>query len=420
MSEHLTFRSTPARPFLAVSTTPQVAYVLLEVQPAAETAQVRARINVAFVLDHSGSMKGEKIERLRRATLRAVELLDPQDIASIVVFDHRVDVLVPAQPAADRAALTAAVGRIRDGGGTRIAPAIEVGLREVARGPADAVRRLLLLTDGQTEGERDCLRVADDAGRASIPITALGMGNDWNEELLDAMAQRSNGEADYIDQPDAIADYFKATVQRAQASSVQNAQLTLHPAPGVTPRAIWQVVPLISNLGFRPVNERDVAVALGDVEAGVGRGLLFELLIDPRAAGQYRIGEVEVGFDIPQQHVFGAVERTDLLLNFADLPAQTAQVNAPVMNIVEKVSAFKLQTRALQDLQAGDVSAATQKLQSAVTRLLSQGELELAQTMEREIDNLNKTGRLSSEGQKTMKFGTRKTVRLNELDLPKE
>ena len=59
-----------------------------------------------------------------------------------------------------------------------------------------------------------------------------------------------------------------------------------------------------------------------------------------------------------------------------------AQVNAPVMNIVEKISAFKLQTRALQDLQAGDVGGATQKLQSAVTRLLNQGELELAQTMQ--------------------------------------
>ena len=90
------------------------------------------------------------------------------------------------------------------------------------------------------------------------------------------------------------------------------------------------------------------------------------------------------------------------------------------MNIVEKVSAFKLQTRALQDLQSGDVTGATQKLQSAVTRLLSQGEVELAQTMQQEIANLQQNGQLSSEGQKTMKFGTRKTVRLSDLDIPEE
>jgi Ca-activated chloride channel homolog len=66
------------------------------------------------------------------------------------------------------------------------------------------------------------------------------------------------------------------------------------------------------------------------------------------------------------------------------------------------------------------VSGATQKLQSAVTRLLSQGEVELAQTMQQEIENLQQSGQLSSEGQKTMKFGTRKTVRLSDLDVPEE
>jgi Ca-activated chloride channel family protein len=74
----------------------------------------------------------------------------------------------------------------------------------------------------------------------------------------------------------------------------------------------------------------------------------------------------------------------------------------------------------LQDLQSGDVTGATQKLQSAVTRLLSQGETELAQTMQQEINNLQQGGQLSSEGQKTMKFGTRKTVRLSDLDIPED
>ena len=78
------------------------------------------------------------------------------------------------------------------------------------------------------------------------------------------------------------------------------------------------------------------------------------------------------------------------------------------------------QTRALQDLAEGNVSGATQKLQGAVTRLLSQGEVELAQTMQQEINNLQQSGEMTSAGQKTIKFGTRKTVRLSDLDLPKE
>lgn len=420
MAGEVNLRATLARPFLPITGAPQVAYLLIEALPSQVVAQVRMPVNVSFVLDRSGSMKGEKIERVRRATARALELLDAQDLASVVIFDHRTEVLIPAGPVANQRELQEKVSRIRDAGGTKIAPAVEKGLREVEKGGANAIRRMVLLTDGQTESEKECLLRADDAGRLGVPITALGVGKDWNEDLLIDMANRSGGTADYIDQPDKIVAYFQNTVQRAQATAIHNAQATLRLVQGITPRAVWQVIPLISNLGYRPVSDRDVSVPLGEIETGSGRTLLIELLVDPRPAGQYRIGQVELSYDVPVLQLQGERARADVMMTFTADANLTAQVNAPVMNIVEKVSAFKLQTRALQDLQSGDVTGATQKLQSAVTRLLSQGETELAQTMQQEISNLQQTGQLSSEGQKTMKFGTRKTVRLSDLDVPEE
>jgi Ca-activated chloride channel family protein len=420
MAGEVNLRATPARPFMPTAGTPQVAYLLLEVVPGQVVAQVRVPVNVSFVLDRSGSMKGEKIDRVRRATGRALELLDAQDIASVVIFDHRSEVLIPAGPVANPRELQDKINRIRDAGGTKIAPALEKGLREIEKGGPNAVRRLVLLTDGQTENEGDCLRWADEAGRRGVPITALGVGKDWNEDLLIDMANRSGGTADYIDRPDKIVDYFQNTVQRAQATAIQNAVLTLRLVQGVTPRAVWQVIPLISNLGYRPVSDRDVSVPLGELESGIGRALLIEVLVDPRPAGQYRIGQAEVSYDAPLLNLYGEKTRADVMLTFTTDAGLAAQVHAPVMNIVEKVSAFKLQTRALQDLQSGDVAGATQKLQNAVTRLLNQGEVELAQTMQQEIANLQQSGQLSSEGQKTMKFGTRKTVRLSDLDVPED
>ncbi len=420
MADEVNLRTTLGRPFLATVDTPQVAYLLLEIVPSQAVAQVRMPLNVSFVLDHSGSMKGDKMDRVRKATARAFELLDAQDIASVVIFDHRTDVLIPAAPVNNIPEAQKKISQIRDAGGTKIAPAVEKGLREIEKGGANAIRRMVLLTDGQTENEADCQRQADDAGRRGVPITALGVGKDWNEDLLIDMANRSSGTADYIDQPDKIADYFQLTVQRAQATAIHNASLTLRLVQGVLPRAVWQVYPLISNLGYRPVSDRDVSVALGEVESGAGRSLLIELLVDPRPAGQYRIGMAEVTYDVPALSRQGERTRAEIMLTFTADPTLTGQVNAPVMNIVEKISAFKLQTRALNDLQAGDVTGATQKLQSAVTRLLNQGELELAQTMQQEISNLQQSGQLSSEGQKTMKFGTRKTVRLSDLDVPDE
>jgi Ca-activated chloride channel family protein len=420
MAGEVSVRATLARPYLAASATPQVAYLLLEVQPSQMMAQVRMPVNVSFVLDHSGSMKGEKMDCVRRATATAIDLLDTQDVASVVIFDHRTEVLIPATNVTNRRELQDRVSRIRDAGGTKIAPAVEKGLREIERGPQGAIRRLVLLTDGQTEQENECLLRADDAGRRGVPITALGVGQDWNEDLLIDMANRSGGVAEYISNPNEIVAFFQNTVQRAQNTVVQNANATLRLVQGVTPRAVWQVIPLINNLGYRPVSDRDVSVPLGELESSQGQTLLVELLVDPRPVGQYRVGQVEVSYDVPALSLSGERARADVLLTFTADAGQIAQVNAPIMNIVEKVSAFKLQTRALQDLQSGDVSGATQKLKGAVTRLLNQGEVELAQTMQNEINNLEQGGQISSEGQKTIKFGTRKTVRLSDLDLPKD
>ncbi|NJL34489.1 MAG: VWA domain-containing protein, partial [Chloroflexaceae bacterium] len=96
MTGEVNLRAALARPYLPATSTAQVAYVLLELQPTASMAQVRMPVNVSFVLDRSGSMKGDKIERVRRATSTAIDMLDSQDTLSVVIFDHRTKVLIPA------------------------------------------------------------------------------------------------------------------------------------------------------------------------------------------------------------------------------------------------------------------------------------------------------------------------------------
>lgn len=121
MAGEVTIRASLARPYLAAAATPQVAYLLLEVMPGQVMTQVRAPVNVCFVIDRSGSMKGEKIDRVRRATIRAIEMLDAQDVVSVVIFDHRTEVLIPATPVTQPAELVDRINRVRDSGGTRIA-----------------------------------------------------------------------------------------------------------------------------------------------------------------------------------------------------------------------------------------------------------------------------------------------------------
>ena len=418
MAGELKLTTTLNKTSLPVTSTQQLAYILVEVMPTESMAQVRMPLNFGFVLDHSGSMSGAKIEQLRDAVRLALDHMAGEDLVSLTIFNDRADVILESTPASEPAKLKAQVARIKAGGGTTISKGMDKGLREIEKGLSkERVSRMLLLSDGQTYGdEKKCVELAKDAGEKGVPVIALGLGKDWNEDLLDEIAASSGGVSDFVDQPDEIVPFFSQTVQHTQQMVVQNAQMTLRLVSGVVPRQVWQVVPLISNLGYQPISDRDVQVALGEVEAKVGKALLVELLLPPRPAGKYRIAQAEIAYDVPAQGLTGEKVRSDIMLSFTHDANEARQYDTNVMNIVEKVTAFKLQTRALDEAKMGNIAGATQKLRAAATRLLDLGEEDLATAALNEANNLERQGSMSSAGTKKLRYETRKlTQKLTDI-----
>ena len=416
MANEVTISCRLNKSHLPVLNTQQLVYVLIEATPAAGAVQIQMPVNLSLVLDKSGSMQGKKIQNLREAAKLVVDRLGSQDTISIVAFSDRKYLIAASQPVTDKERLKKEIDRIRDGGGTAISGGMGQGLFELEKMlGADRLSRMLLLTDGQTFGDEDqCKKLAREANDKGIVVNALGLGDDWNEDLLDGIAEASGGVADFIDSPDKIVTFFEQAIQSMQDTVVQNAQVVLRLADGVTPRQVWQVLPMISNLGYRPLSDRDVQVTLGELKKGQQRSLLVELLIGPRPAGRYRIALAEIGYDIPGLKLTGEKVKADILLDFTTDAALAKQYEADVMNIVEKVTAFKLQTRALEEAKMGNVAGASQKLRAAATRLLEMGEQDLAQSALEEAENLEKSGQMSSRGTKKLRYETRKlTQRLS-------
>ena len=413
MANEVTISCRLNKTHLPVMNTQQLVYVLIEATPAAGAVQIQMPVNLSLVLDKSGSMQGKKIQNLREAAKLVVDRLGPQDTISIVAFSDRKYLIAASQPVTDKERLKKEIDRIRDGGGTAISGGMGQGLFELEKMPgADRLSRMLLLTDGQTFGDEDqCKKLARKANAEGIVVNALGLGDDWNEDLLDDIAEASGGVADFIDSPDKIVTFFEQAIQSMQDTVVQNAQMVLRLADGITPRQVWQVLPMISNLGYRPLSDRDVQVTLGELEKGQQRSLLVELLVGPRPAGRYRVAQTEIDYDIPGLKLSGEKVKTDILLDFTADAALTKQYDAEVMNIVEKVTAFKLQTRALEEAKMGNVAGASQKLRAAATRLLEMGEKDLAQSALEEAENLEKSGQMSSRGTKKLRYETRKLTK---------
>jgi Ca-activated chloride channel homolog len=410
MANDVTLSCRLNKAYLPVMNTQQLVYVLIDTVLGAAMARVQVPLNLSLVLDKSGSMQGKKIANLREAAKLVVDRLGSQDTISIIAFSDKKYLIAPSQPVTDKVELMRQIDRIRDGGGTAISGGMKMGLAELDKALApDRVSRMLLLTDGQTFGDEEaCKKLGSQAGSRGIVVNALGLGDDWNEDLLDDVAEASGGKADFIDSPDKILDFFRQAVQTMQDTVVQNAQMVMRLANGVTPRQIWQVLPMISNLGYKPLSDRDVQVTLGELQKGQPRSLLVELLISSRPAGRYRIAQVEANYDVPGLKLVGEKTKSDILLDFTADVALAKQHDAEVMNIVEKVTAFKLQTRALEDAKMGDVAGASQKLRAAATRLLEMGEQDLAEAALAEAKNLEKSGQMSAYGTKKLRYETRK------------
>lgn len=421
MAGELSIQSTLSRSTIPVMTVEQLLYCLLELRPSESgVGGPPLPLNLCLALDRSGSMKGAKIDNLRDATLLVLDMLQPQDFISVVFFSSRAEVAFPSQQIRDearRSELKSLVSRLRADGGTNMAAAMEAGLTELRKqmntgSSTGYVNRLVLLTDGITEKEKRCLEQADHAAQSNVPITALGIGEDWNDKLMQAIGTRSSGDSDYIASPESIRSHFARAVQQMQAVVLQRGVVAVRPALGIDVRSIYRVVPLISRLEPATTADRAATVLLGDVDRDTGQTLLVELVVPSRPPGAYRIAQINVEYDVPQSGLTGQQMGLDLLLHYSHDPSAIPAPDPRVMNIVEKVSAFKLQTRALADLEAGNVPAATQKLQGALTHLLNQGDHELARIVQNELSNLEKGRTISPEGRKTIRFESGKTVRL--------
>jgi Ca-activated chloride channel homolog len=419
MSDILQLSVMGNKNYIQVLNQPQLIYILSELSPGAGISNVPKPLNFALVLDRSGSMAGEKLSDVKEAVKSIVDQLNPNDVISIVTFETHTQVLVPAQTATNKADIKRQVDKINDGGGTNMAPALREGLMQVQQyhGP-DRTSRIVLLTDGEaTDEENDSRAEADKAGSMEIPVIGMGFGDGWNQDFIIDLADRSirapgsrNGHVDYIQSPGDAAKIFQDVFSSMQIVA-QDVTMTTRMVQGLEARRVWQVVPIIKDIGLSVIQGRSVAIPVGELEKG-GTAYLYELMLPPRPVGSVRIAQADVTYNVPnmgQQR-----EAIDLVVNYTDNPALFGQTNGHVMNIVEKVQAFKLQTQALNEAELGNVRGATQKLRAAVTILLSQGDNELAQQMQTEADRLEQSGQISEEGKKTIVLTSRKTVKLSD------
>lgn len=407
MTEPIMLHVLPARPELQVSSEPQLVYLLL----TARTAAVQARpipLNLCLVLDRSSSMRGERLFQVKEAARHLVSHMDGNNVFGLVAFNDRAEVIVPAQPMRDPDTIKSTIASVEARGGTEMAQGLALGLQEIDRAKQSSISRLILLTDGRTYGdEHACVELARRAQRRGIGLTTLGVGTEWNEDLLETMTAGPNSRTQYITSTNEIVPVFSAELERLRATIAQSVEFTLTLHPEAQVRSMYRVQPFIAPLQPHGTGSGVWRVPLGEWAAGDDQLFMLELIVPPVSAGAQPVARIDLRYELLSAAQQGCATAS------VQLPAvaQADQsVNHNVRNALERVVAYQLQTRAWQAVTEGRLDDATKRLQMAGTHLFNAGEVALAETVQAEATRLLQSGSTSADGRKRIKYGTRGLV----------
>ncbi len=341
----------------------------------------RAPINVALVLDRSGSMEGSPLEAAKAAAQRFAAFLTRQDRLSVVVFDDQVDTIFGPAPGGTPAA-EEAIGRVRSGGSTNLSGGWLKGRNLVQQGSVEGTNRVVLLTDGQANAgivePTRLIGLAHHAAEARVSTTCIGFGAHYNEDLLESMATAGAGNYWYVESNDQMAGIFAGEIEGLVALAAQNLEVEV--------RLTHPRVAGVSFLQSYPVSHGDAGgwrVALHDLYATSPRalGLIFHVE-DVRELGKVQLGEVRVEADVVAED--GIEHRITVMPVFANLDGED-RIEPTVEQTFLRFQAARAREEAVRQADRGDFDGAASCLREAAVALSTCAD---APGMAEEIDDL--------------------------------
>lgn len=275
--ETLQLKLVPERGYF-VRNSPQEVVIKIDLSAIAGHQKVRRTpLNLAVVLDRSGSMTGAKLEKAKQAAMQLVDRLTPNDVFSLVIYSDQARVLVHAQRVEDKDALKEKIEGIRADGSTALYAGVKLGADQLQEFfSSKRINRVILLSDGLANvgpsSPRELRRLGSDLAERGLSVTTIGVGDDYNEDLMAGLAEASDANYYYVKDTEKLPAIFAKELGELLTVAARDVRIEIVCPDGVKP------------LGFigraEKFQNQRATVNLSQFTTGQDRYLFLRCLVD--------------------------------------------------------------------------------------------------------------------------------------------
>jgi len=349
-------------------------------------------VDMVIVLDRSGSMKGRKINDARQAVLHLLSGLTAKDRFALVTYSDRVQQISGLKHVtADHGKqIEALVSGLRAGGGTNLGDGLQTGINVMLAAHENGnARKLILISDGlANKGITDSTRLGQMAGVAvgkEFAVSTVGVGNDFNEQLMTTIADRGAGNYYYLENPLAFAEVFQKEFFYTRATVATNVSLLFPLEGGMS---------VVEAAGYPITIQKNQAVFYpGDLRAGQTRKLFLTLQVPTGETGSFEIGGVKARYRFKGQTMETKLDGSYIIACVED--QREVQASIDKTSWTEKVireDYNRLKQEVAADIKAGKKQKALGRIHSYYREQESinaaVGSAEVAQNLDRDLKDL--------------------------------
>ena len=375
---------------VALEAADKVTLMLDLTAPANPAQSTRPGQAIQVVLDRSGSMEGQPLDAAKGSLLKLVSRLAPQDAFGLVAFDDAALVIVPTRTMADHhmPSLRKSIRDLQTGGSTDISAGYLMGLRELTRVQATGGSTLLLISDGHANaGEQDpkfFQEVSTKSATEKVTTSTIGLGNGYDETILEALAQGGGGAHRFAGSIDEAVGAIAAEVDDLLDKTIVNAVLRVTPTSAMSGAPAIEIV---QRLPYWKDGETFV-VQLGDLYSGENRRFIIDLDVPGIASlGLCKIADITIEYlDLAQRQEISVTMPVNVNVVPGDVAA--GRIADPIVRaerlILEAQTAKSL---AVDELLNGKIKEASSRLKGAASSLRREASL-IPVTDERSAESL--------------------------------